>query len=393
MTGGIGAGKSTASRRLRELGAVLVDADVLAREAVAAGTAGLAAVVAEFGEGVLTPAGELDRPALGRLVFGDEARRRRLNAIVHPLVAARRAEVAAAAAPDSVVVEDVPLLVENGMGAEYHLVVVVHADRAERLRRLVADRGMDPAQAAARLAAQADDAARLAAADVVLDNTGTPTDLLRGVEELWERRLLPFEENLRLRRRVPGPPLALVPSTPRWAAEAARAGARVARAAGGACRGVEHIGSTAVPGLPAKDVLDLQLAVGSLAEADAVAGALAGAGFPRAQGEWWDTPKPPETDPARWRKRYHGGADPGRPLHLHVRVHGSPGWRWALLFRDWLRADDDARAGYAALKEELAARSADTGEYADAKEPWFTEVAHPRAQDWARREGWRPPGG
>ncbi|WP_345713383.1 dephospho-CoA kinase, partial [Kineococcus glutinatus] len=247
LVGGNGAGKSTASRRLRELGAVLVDADVVAREVVAAGTPGLAAVAEAFGPGVLTPAGELDRPALGRVVFADPAQRERLNAIVHPLVARRRAELVAAAADDAVVVEDVPLLVENGMAPDFHLVLVVHADAGLRLRRLVADRGMTESDAAARIAAQAGDGQRLAAADAVLDNTGPPAALLAQVDASWHERLVPFEANLRAGRRVHGPPLRLVEHRTSWAAQAVRLAARIARAAGSSCRGVEHIGSAAVP--------------------------------------------------------------------------------------------------------------------------------------------------
>jgi dephospho-CoA kinase len=214
LTGGIGAGKSTVSRLLVELGAVLVDADVLAREVVAPGTAGLDAVVGEFGPAVLTPDGSLDRPALGRVVFGDADRREALNAIVHPLVAARRAELAAAAPDDAVVVEDVPLLVETGAAPTYPLVVVVDADAAERECRLVADRGMDPEQARARIAAQTTDEERRAAADVLLPNPrhrdGVPDPLPGLVERLWRDRLVPFEEGLRAGR--PGPVPAGAPT-------------------------------------------------------------------------------------------------------------------------------------------------------------------------------------
>ncbi|WP_432563240.1 dephospho-CoA kinase [Kineococcus sp. SYSU DK003] len=230
LTGGIGAGKSTVSALLADLGAVLVDADVLAREVVARGTDGLAAVVAEFGPQVLTAAGDLDRPALGRIVFGDARRRAALNAIVHPRVAQRRAELAAAAPADAVVVEDVPLLVETGAAPGYPLVVVVDAGAHERLRRLVEDRGMDPDDARARLAAQATDEQRAAAADVLLPNprrTDGAADPLPGlVERLWHERLVPFEAGLRAGR--PGPVPAGVPG----AADADRVRARVERALG-----------------------------------------------------------------------------------------------------------------------------------------------------------------
>ncbi|RZS82846.1 dephospho-CoA kinase [Motilibacter rhizosphaerae] len=190
LTGGTGAGKSTAAARFGELGAVVVDADVLAREAVAPGTPGLAAVVAAFGPGVLAADGSLDRPALGRVVFGDAELRATLEGIVHPRVAARRAELAAAARaadPDAVVVHDVPLLVERGLTGGLDLVVVVDAPDELRVQRLVEGRGLAREDALARVAAQASRDERLAAADVVLDGTGSVADLRRQVDALWER--------------------------------------------------------------------------------------------------------------------------------------------------------------------------------------------------------------
>ena len=177
LTGGIGSGKSTAAARFAELGALVIDADVLAREAVEPGTDGLAAVVAEFGEQVLDANGRLDRPALARLVFGDEAARGRLNAIVHPRVRARAVELIAAAPPGTVVVQDVPLLVETEQAGAYDLVVVVEAPEELRVRRLAADRGMSAEEVRARMASQATDEQRRAVADVVLVNDGTPDDL------------------------------------------------------------------------------------------------------------------------------------------------------------------------------------------------------------------------
>ncbi|WP_033213009.1 dephospho-CoA kinase [Kitasatospora phosalacinea] len=191
LTGGIGAGKSEVSRQLAARGAVIVDSDVIAREVVAPGTPGLAAVAAEFGPGVLLPDGALDRPALGRVVFADPARLAKLNAIVHPLVRARSAELEAAAGPDAIVVHDVPLLAENGLAPLYDLVVVVDVPDAERLRRLVALRGMAEDEARARMAAQASREDRLAVADLVLDNSGDLDRLTARVDELWrelERR-------------------------------------------------------------------------------------------------------------------------------------------------------------------------------------------------------------
>ncbi|UNX56173.1 dephospho-CoA kinase [Georgenia sp. TF02-10] len=190
LSGGIGSGKSTVAAELARLGAVVVDADALAREVVAPGTAGLAAVVEAFGPGVLRPDGGLDRPALGRLVFADDAARRRLEGITHPLVAAEAARRQAAAGPGAVVVHDVPLLVENGLAQRYDLVVVVGAPVEVRLARL-RGRGMTEEDARARIRAQADDAARRAVADVWLDNSGTRAELVEQVRRLWAERLLP----------------------------------------------------------------------------------------------------------------------------------------------------------------------------------------------------------
>ncbi|MFD7642527.1 dephospho-CoA kinase [Kitasatospora sp. NPDC059795] len=187
LTGGIGAGKSEVSRQLAALGAVIIDSDLIAREVVAPGTPGLAAVVAEFGPEVLLPDGALDRPALGRIVFTDPARLAALNAIVHPLVRARSAELEAAAGPDAIVVHDVPLLAENGLAPLYDLVVVIDVPDAERLRRLTALRGMPEDEARARMSAQATREARLAVADLVLDNSGTLDRLTTRVHDLWRQ--------------------------------------------------------------------------------------------------------------------------------------------------------------------------------------------------------------
>lgn len=392
LTGGTGAGKSTVARRLGELGAVVVDADRLAREVVAPGTEGLAAVAAEFGDRVLAGDGSLDRAALAALVFADPTRRQALEALTHPRIAARTAELVAAAPDDAVVVHDVPLLVEKQMGAGYHLVVVVHADTDTRVARLVGQGRMTEADARARVASQASDGQRRLAADVWLDNTGTEQDLLAAVDRLWADRLVPFERNVRERTRPRRPDVTtLVPPDPSWPVQAARLVARVDRAAGALGRGTAHIGSTSVPGLLAKDVVDLQLGVASLADADAIADRLADAGFPRIQGDDTsrDAPKP-QGSAQEWRKRLHGSADPARAVNLHVRVVGSPGWELALLFRDWLRADAAARDAYADEKRRLAALHPVTRDYAAAKEPWF-DAAWERARRWATETGWCPP--
>jgi dephospho-CoA kinase len=190
LTGGIGSGKSTVSALLAERGAVIVDADRIAREVVEPGTPGLAAVVAAFGDDVLGPDGGLDRPALAAVVFADPEARARLDGIVHPLVRARAAELAAAAPPDAVLVHDIPLLVETGQAGRYDLVLVVQADLGTRVARLVR-RGMTEADARARIAAQATDEQRAAVADVVLDNSGTREELAAQVDRFWTEKVQP----------------------------------------------------------------------------------------------------------------------------------------------------------------------------------------------------------
>jgi dephospho-CoA kinase len=187
LTGGIGAGKSEVARLLAARGAILVDSDLIAREVVAPGTEGLAAVVAEFGPEVLAEDGSLDRPKLGAIVFADEERLRALNAIVHPLVGARSAELQRAAGPGDIVLHDVPLLTENGLAPYYDMVVVVDADPAARLDRLVRLRGMTEDEARKRMAAQAGREERLAIADLVIVNDGPLEVLEQRVQEVWER--------------------------------------------------------------------------------------------------------------------------------------------------------------------------------------------------------------
>ncbi len=384
LTGGIGSGKSTVAARLVERGAVLVDADRIARDVVAPGTDGLGEVVAAFGGTVLAAGGGLDRPALAAVVFRDADARQRLNAIVHPRVRSRSQELIAAAPADAVVVQDIPLLVESGMAPHFPLVVVVHADQEERVRRLVGSRGMPEDDARARIAAQATDDQRRSVADVWLDNSGAPDELTAAVDVLWDERIRPFEENLRLRRPARSV-VRLVEPDPGWAQTGSRIAARVAAAAGDRGRGVAHIGSTAVPGLAAADVVELQLGVDSLTDADAIRDALADAGFPAGPGIDHD-PTPP--GPAPWPERLHAAADPGRPVTLYVRETGSPAWRSALLLRDWLRAGPEARTEYAAV-ERSAAHHPDVESYVQVKDVWFGSAA-PRAGAWAATSGWSP---
>jgi dephospho-CoA kinase len=186
LTGGIGSGKSEVARLLAAHGAVVVDADALAREALAPGSAGLAQVVEVFGPDVLAADGSLDRPRLGRVVFADPEQLARLNAIVHPYVGRRSQELMAAAPDDAIVVYDVPLLVENELQAHYDVVVVVDAPADVQLTRLVDGRGMSEDDARARMAAQASRETRAAVADVVLDNGGGLSALRQQVATLWQ---------------------------------------------------------------------------------------------------------------------------------------------------------------------------------------------------------------
>lgn len=185
LTGGIGAGKSEVSRLLVECGAVLIDADRIAREVVAPGTPGLAAVVDAFGQDVLAADGSLDRPKLGSIVFADPDKLAVLNSIVHPLVGARSRELESAAAEDAVVVHDVPLLAENSLAPLYDVVVVVDASPETQLDRLVRLRGMTEEDARARMAAQATREKRLEIADLVIDNDVPLEELRRRVKDVW----------------------------------------------------------------------------------------------------------------------------------------------------------------------------------------------------------------
>ena len=398
LTGGIGAGKSTVAKVLTELGGVLVDSDVLAREVVEPGTPGLQRLTDTFGADILAPDGSLDRPALAAKAFGDEESRKKLNAIVHPLVGARTAEIIDGAASDAIVVQDIPLLVEGSMGPFFHLVVIVWVDAEERVRRLTGQRGMPEADARARIAAQATDDARRAAADVWIDNTGAPGSVDDDVRALWNDRLIPFERNIRegvIARVHP----EQVTADPAWELQARRIVSRLALACSDKAVRIDHIGSTAVPGLDAKDVIDIQITVRGLDDADSVAEQLRVAGFPRREDADFDHPKPAygiggEADPAVWSKRFHGSADPGRPANVHIRVDGWPNQTFALLFRDWLRADDSIRTEYSGIKRRASEAAAGITDFAsaieayeNAKAPWF-DVAYRRAWQWAEETNW-----
>lgn len=380
LTGGIGAGKSTVSATFADCGGVIVDGDVISREVVEPGTEGLAKLVEAFGEDILLPDGALNRPALAAKAFQNDEQRATLNGIVHPLVGKRRQEIIDSVAEGTVVVEDIPLLVETGMAPFFPLVVVVWADEETRVTRLI-KRGLPEHDARARMKAQASDEQRRAIADVLLDNSGTQEELVEKARQLWFDRVLPLAENIRTGRVVRTAP-RLVPHDPAWAADAQRIINRVKAAAGAKVLRADHIGSTSVDRLDAQDVVDIQVTVASLEDADEIAGALAAVGYPRVADHDSDVA---HDDTGRWGKRFHGAADPGRAANIHLRVDGWPNQRFALLFPAWLAANPDAREEYLQIKR--AALSAP--DYVDAKEPWFAE-AYPKALAWAEATGWRP---
>ncbi len=337
---------------------------------------------------------------MAAIAFSDDEKRQTLNGIVHPLVGKRRSELIASAGEDAVVVEDIPLLVESGMAPMFPLVVIVNADEDLRVKRLTEHRGFSEEDARARIAAQATEEQRRAVADVWLENTGSAEELVERARELWHQRILPFARNLEADEPARARPV-LVPYDPSWPEQARRIVARLNTACGHRAVRIDHIGSTAVEGLDAKDAIDIQVTVASLEVADELAEALRGAGYLH-MPITADVSKPDSRstvaefdhigDEALWRKRIHASADPGRPTYVHLRVDGWPNQQFALLFVDWLVANPDAREDYLAVKRE--AERATTSEsgidtYAAAKEPWFLD-AYRQAWAWADASGWRP---
>lgn len=376
LTGGIGAGKSTVSRAFAECGGVVVDGDVISREVVEPGTEGLAALVEHFGKDILLADGALNRPALAAIAFSDEEKRTTLNGIVHPLVARRRSELIAAAAEDAVIVEDIPLLVESQMAPLFPLVVVVNADPELRVARLITYRGFSEADARARIAAQATEEQRRAVADVWLDNSGSEGRLVEQARDLWYQRIVPFAHNVATGTPTADPQL-VVAADAGWADQAKRIIARLNTACGHRAVRIDHTGSTAVAGLDARDIIDIQVTVPALDVADELADSLLQAGYPRVEAITADVNL--EGSDHLWHKRFHASADPGRPTHVHIRVDGEPHQRFALLFVDWLNASPAAKAEYQDFKRQ---RPGSPGE-------WFT-TAYPRALAWAEGTGWSP---
>jgi dephospho-CoA kinase len=403
LSGGIGAGKSTVSSTFSELGGIVVDGDVISREVVEPGTQGLAKLVDAFGEQILSDDGSLNRPALAAIAFSDDEKRQTLNGIVHPLVAERRSELIAKAVraeKNPVIVEDIPLLVESAMAPMFPLVVIVNADEDLRVKRLIEHRGFSEQDARARIAAQATEEQRRAVADVWLDNSGSTEELIEQARALWHQRIVPFAHNLAAREPARSRPV-LVPHNPSWPDQARRIVARLNTACGHRAVRIDHIGSTAVPGMDAKDVIDVQVTVASLDAADELAEALTSAGYVRTPVVA-DESKPDarstlsefdhSNSESLWQKRLHCSADPGRPTNVHVRVDGWPNQQFALLFVDWLSANPDAQGRYLAVKrdaERAGALDDHMTDYVAAKEPWFSD-AYRHAWEWADATGWRP---
>ncbi len=374
LTGGIGAGKSTVSATFSECGGIVVDGDIIAREVVEPGTTGLTKLVESFGSQILRPDGALDRPALAAIAFSDENKRQTLNGIVHPLVAHRRSELIAAAAEDAVIVEDIPLLVESRMAPMFPLVVIVDADPEVRVRRLIDHRGFSEADARARIAAQATEEQRRRVADVWLDNSGSEGRMVEQARDLWYQRILPFAHNLG--SHTPGPePHRMVPADPTWPQQAERILARLNTACGHRALRIDHIGSTAVTGMDARDVIDVQVTVAGPETADELAENLLAAGYPRIDTVTAEAALDDDTGGSLWPKRFHASADPGRPTHVHIRVDGAPNQRFALLFVAWLNANPGVRADYLAAKRDASGSR------------WIRDAYH-GAWLWAAGTGW-----
>ena len=194
LTGGIASGKSTVAKRLVELGAIEVDADLLAREAVAAGSDGLKAIVANWGESILGPDGELDRGAMAKIIFDDPNQREVLESIVHPAVAARSREMILSAGTASIVIYNVPLLVEANVQLPFDIVVTVEAPQSAQIDRMVQHRGMTREEAEARIRAQATPAQRAQRADVILNSNQSIGRLIDDTDDLWAKLSKASEE-------------------------------------------------------------------------------------------------------------------------------------------------------------------------------------------------------
>lgn len=308
LTGGIGAGKSAVATELVACGAVLVDADIVSREVVEPGTPGLAAVVEAFGPSVLDENGALNRPALGKIVFGDEAARVRLGEIMHPVVRERSWELTYAAGPDAIVVQDVPLLTENKLAPTFHLSIVVEAPEEIRLRRLVEVRGMAADDARARIRAQTSDAQRRAVTDIVVPNDTDLADLKQRIADLWSGRLRPYADNI-TKGRAADQPTEAVAYNPAWAHDYSLAEARLREQFADVVVDVRHVGPTSESGHSAPDVVHVDLTVNANRPISTLREQLNAAG--------WISRDADADSITEWQM---DSADPGRPASLHVRT-------------------------------------------------------------------------
>ncbi|MGC7153062.1 GrpB family protein [Paenarthrobacter ureafaciens] len=228
--------------------------------------------------------------------------------------------------------------------------------------------------------------------DVVLTETD-PTVLRSAVDQLWESRLLPFSRN----KAAPRPkhrkgPAVMSPPDPAWPATAARTAERILRTSPLIVR-VDHIGSTSIPGLPAKNVIDLQVGVANVSHLDQVSAHLDVAGYRAVPGKWWDAPTSYQPEPEQWAKHLHVNSDPAQHVNIHVRVIGSAGWFFTLSFRDWMRADAGHVRRYAAEKQRIASKYANDVNalnYAAEKKLWFRDYVEPQLYAWVDANGWRP---
>jgi dephospho-CoA kinase len=275
--------------------------------------------------------------------------------------------------------------------------VIVNADEDLRVKRLIEYRGFSEEDARARIKAQASEEQRRAVADVWLDNSGSADDVVQQARELWHRRIVPFAHNLDAGKSARTPPV-VVPCDPSWPDQARRIAARLDTACGHRAVRIDHIGSTAVAGLDAKDVIDMQVTVSSLEVADELQQSLIGVGYvclpitsdiPKSHARSTVADFDSVASETLWQKRIHASADPGRPTNVHLRVEGWPNQQFALLFVDWLSANPVAQQDYLAVKRH-AERAGDTiAGYAAAKEAWFHE-AYQWAWAWADETGWAP---
>lgn len=362
LTGGIGAGKSTVSEILAACGAVIIDADKIAREVVAPGEPLLDELVQRFGKEVIAADGGLDRAQLAAAAFADEESTAALNALMHPAIRNRTDEHLTRHSDAEVVVHDVPLLVENAMAPAYHLNLLVDVPADLRLERLMSTRGMARDDAESRIARQASDEERYAVADVIIDNSGAVDATQERVARLVDDRILPFAANLAARVQAARGPVELVdPADRDWSLQAQRIIAKLHHGLGEQFR-IDHIGSTAVPGLAAQDVIDLQLLVPDL---DAARGELserlADLGYPGVDGT--DRLGDSELEP----KRLHANTDPGRAVNLNVRNEDSVGAVFAQRFVELLRTDPAERERYAQSKRRHASNAV-SHRYAEAKD-------------------------